>query len=177
MANFPSTIPPVVQEHIDYIRFWLGNLPTSAMSDADMTVFIEMNITTYGDDNCKIAYYSTLDALYWLLREEAKGQGSSGGGGAGTYVSKVQEKVGKREITKEWRTDSSGTSTTATGWQSIIDQLIKDPTLIGCNPIPSTGASTQGLAKVYNTKNRFDTASPWRETKYPKQKTWVGVFK
>lgn len=164
MADFPSATPPSLVEIEAYCRFWLGNLSESQMTSADMQVLIAMNIGKYGEDNCKITYYSMLDILRWLIREQAKGSSGSGGG-AGTYQKKIQEKVGKRERTIEYGIDTSGaTAAVASGFDKILEDLLANPSTIGCNPIDSgTGGEAGGSVIIGVSKDRFDMATPWRE--------------
>lgn len=159
MADFPSANPPDVSEHIAYIRFWLGNVDTSIITDEDMTFLIAVNIGKYGEDNCKIVYYSTLDILRWLIREGAKG--SSGSAGSGE-VSERREKIGKREILEKYAVGTS--SGQATGWDKVLEGLLDSPSSIGCNPIDSgTGTGTGGGSVIIGvSKDKFDHATPWR---------------
>lgn len=176
MADFPTTQPPSISEIEAYIRFWLGNLPTSSISSADMQVLIAMNIGKYGTDNCKITYYSTLDVLRWLIRTEAQGSAGTGGGA----LIKEREKEGDVEIERQYSTASTGETT---GWDKVLEDLLASPNTIGCNPIDETvegqasgsviigGADVNGYEGSLRTRNSFDEArynyryqelSPWR---------------
>lgn len=139
MSGFPTTLPPDLNEIESYIRFFLGNISTSLISSADMQILIAMNIGKYGEDLCKITYYSTLDVLRWLIRNEAKG--SSGATGSGEVKKRV-EKIGKREVTVEW---DVGTSTgESSGWDKVLEDLLADPSTIGCNPIDQSATNNSG---------------------------------
>lgn len=139
MANFPTTIPPDPVEIIAYCRWWLANLPTSMMSDADMEVIVNMNIAKYPDNLCKITYYSMLDILRWLIRNTAKGSAGSVGSGS---VSRIKETIGKR--TKELYYDVGTSTGEASGWDKVLEDLLADPSTIGCNPIDQSTTNNSG---------------------------------
>ncbi|CAH9012207.1 putative head completion adaptor [Vibrio phage 424E50-1] len=174
MAAFPSANPPEVQEHIDYARFWLGNITETVITDVDMTFLIAMNMGKYGTNNCKIAYYSMLDILRWLIREGSKG--SAGQAGTGE-VSKIKEKVGKREKEVHYATGTS--SGTSSGYDKILEDLLSSPTTIGCNPIdvPTGDSSSGGSVLIGGTgKDKNEPASPWRQSLYKTRKTWPNPY-
>lgn len=166
MADFPSTTPPVIQEHIDYIRFWLGDITDTTISDLNMATIIAMNVGKYGEDNCKIVYYSTVDILRWLIRESAKGQSGSTGSGA---ISKIRERAGKRE--KEVTYDVGTSSGSLAGWDKVLDDLLANPSTIGCNPVDSgtDGENTGSVIIGVNTE-KYTFSSPYRQNLNPYSK-------
>jgi hypothetical protein len=159
MAAFPTETPPELQSHEDYARFWLGNLSETQMSSADMQVLIAMNIGKYGEDNCKIAYYSMLDILRWLIREGAKGSAGSAGSGA---VKLREESIGRRKIREEF--DTSGTSATSSGFDKVLEDLLANPSTIGCNPIDSGsgGDGNSGSVIIGVNTDKYTFSSPYR---------------
>ena len=142
MASFPSTLPPVPSEIDSYVRWWLANLPTTTMSMADMLVIIEMNIAKYPDDLCKITYHTTVDVLRWLIRSTAKGSADTAGSGA---VKSRKEVAGRKEITISY--DVGNTSGAVAGWDKVLEDLLANPTTIGCNPLPEA-SDTTGLVLI-----------------------------
>lgn len=150
MSAFPTTTPPDVTEIRDYIRFWLGDLSESYISDDAMNVFITMNIDKYGDNLCKITFYSTIDILRWLIREGAKGSSGTGASGA---LKSIEEESGKRRIKKTYET--SGEGAVESGWQSVLDDLLENPSTIGCNPIDaSTDSGATGSVVIGGVSHR-----------------------
>lgn len=139
MASFPTTLPPNVTEIRDYIRLWLGDLSVSYITDEVMDVFINLNITKYTDNLCKITFYSTLDILGWLIRESAKGSSGSAGTGA---VKKRLEESGTRKIEVQYDVGVSGG--VSSSWETVRDDLLENPSRIGCNPIDSSEKSSTG---------------------------------
>lgn len=160
MASFPSSIPPLVEEHIPYIRYWLGNITEEQISDDDMRVFIEMNMIHYPNDNCKIVYHSTIDILRWIIRAEAAGVSSGGGSGA---ISKIKEKVGRREKEITYESGQNSNSSSSRGWNKVLEDLLENPTSIGCNPIDiDPDGKSMGNVIIGVNKNKWDTDTPWR---------------
>lgn len=121
-----------VGEVIDDVRFWLGNLPTTVMSDADMSRIINgvMQTTTHTD--CDVLYYSTLEVLRWLSRQSE--QGSAGSAGSGSLKKKT-EQVGSLKVIEEW--DVGTSSSSDAGYDKLLADLLAKPSLIGC-PITTT---------------------------------------
>lgn len=144
MTGFPTTTPPDTDEIRDYIRFWLGDLSDSYITDDAMNVFITMNIDKYSDNLCKITFYSTIDILRWLIREGAKG--SSGSVGSRPIKKRLEESKG-RKIEVQYDVGVSGG--TDAGWQSVLDDLLENPSTIGCNPIDaSTDSGATGSVVI-----------------------------
>lgn len=121
-------------ELITFVRFWIGNLPISEISDSDMTVIITMVRSQYPAANdCELKYYATKNVLEWLIRKD--NQASSGTNATGAVTKRVEE-INTRRI--EVTYDSSGETATAGGYQDILDMLEADPTTLGCRPFEST---------------------------------------
>jgi hypothetical protein len=115
-------------ELIPQVRFFLGNLSTTVISDADMTIIIDGVLVNHPDGtDCDQLYYSTVATLQWLIREEAGGSG----GGSGE-VSKRTEKEGNVTVTEEY--EVTGTST---GWDKVLSDLLATPNSIGCVVTPT----------------------------------------
>ncbi|MCP4986967.1 MAG: hypothetical protein GY928_13230 [Colwellia sp.] len=162
-----ATTPELIVD----VRFFLGNLSTSAISDADLTTTIDKVCITYPTNACDQLYYSTLATLRWLIRKEAGGSSGSAGSGA---VKKRVEKEGNLSVTEEY--DVSATSSTTTGWDKVLENLLKSPKTIGCTittTTTSTGTSSGGMVliggvsqtqadRVYNNK---DTRTATRKTR------------
>ena len=183
MSNFPTTQPPSIEEIRLYIRFWLGNVtPSTSISDNDMDILIAMNIGKYGNDLCKITYYSTVDVLRWLIRKQAQASAGTGGSGA---VKRIKESEGNVTIEQEFY-DTAGSGATVAGWDKVLEDLLDNPTTIGCNPIDATtgggtgaviigGGDRNGSEAVYESRIRRDKAAyeyrtptnfPWRPSRY-----------
>ncbi len=132
------------------VRFFLGNLSASAISDTDLTTIIDDVCVIYPTNDCDQLYYSTLATLRWLIRAEAGGSSGSAGSGA---VKKRVEKEGSVSVTEEY--DVSATSTTATGWDKVLESLIKSPNTIGCTVTTATTSTSSNTGIVIigtNTK-------------------------
>lgn len=161
-------------EVISYIRFWLGNLPESVISDEDMAQIIAIVRLQYPSaTDCQLLYYSALAILSWLIRKDS--QGSSGTTGTGE-VKRLEESRGKTKIVKEWNVGTSGGTTGS--WDSILEDLLANPDSIGC-PVfsvdPDSGTAG-GMVTINVSKDRFDTGTPWRQNLLsPKKKSWYDV--
>lgn len=182
MSGFPTTQPPDIPEIIAYIRWWLGQLPSSEVGDSDMSIIVAMNIGKYGSDLCKITYYSTVDVLRWLIRKQAQATAGTGGSGA---LKRTKEQEGNVTVEQEFY-DTAGGGATLAGWDKVLEDLLDNPTSIGCNPIDTaTGGGTgaviigggdhNGSQAVYESRIRRDKAAydyrtptnfPWRPSRY-----------
>jgi hypothetical protein len=110
------------------IRLLLGGLPTSTLSDEILDLFIQQNITKYGDDDanlCIVTYNSLLDALRYLDR---KSQQESASGGTSGAVKVREESIGNRRIKLEFTDGSQGGK--ATTWDDILLDFLADPSLV-----------------------------------------------
>jgi len=153
----------------EYLRFWFGNLPESVISDEDMDAIIELVRIQYPDaTDCQLLYYSALAILSWLIRKDS--QGSSGQVGTGEVKSR-EESRGKTRIKVDFDVGTSGGSTGS--WVSMLEDLQADPNSIGCPVFPISTAGEIGSVIIGVTKDRFDTAAPWRQNLLsPKKKSW-----
>lgn len=119
------------KEHAEiaqYIRFWLGNLPTSFISD-DTILFIIDNVDQANPSytGCDLTYYSTIEILRWLSRKQEQGSAGSSGSGA---IKKRSESAGGVSVTVEY--DVGVSSGEASGWGAILEDLLNNPNSIGC---------------------------------------------
>jgi hypothetical protein len=125
-------------ELIVFIRFWIGNLPVSEISDGDLTTIISGVRLQYPDaSDCLLKYYSVKRTLEWLLRKDNQATSGSDASGA---VSKRLEEIGNRKIEIQYATN--GVASTSGGYQDILDMLEEDPSSLGCDPFPSSSPST-----------------------------------
>ena len=157
------------EEAIEYIRFWLGNLPESVISDEDMGKIIDLVRLQYPNiSDCELLYRSTVAVLEWLIRQDS--QGSSGTVGSGEVKKRTEER-GRTKVSQEWDVGTTGGTTGS--WSSILDDLLQNPDSIGCSvfAIPTSGEIGSVVFGI--TKNRFETSAPWRQNaKTPTKKTW-----
>ena len=162
MALFPSTLPPDVTEISGFVRWWAGNIPTTTISDPDMIDIITPITAGYPESICKAVYYSTVNVLRWLIRQESLQQAISGSSGA--VVSRA-EKRGTTTISVAYH-DSDDTSSS---WEDILDALLNDPTLIGCDPFKDEetivirapiigGADINGYEEQFRSRQKFGRA-------------------
>jgi hypothetical protein len=159
-------------EIIADIRFFLGNLSTDVISDADMTIIIEHvvdNNPNYTD--CDVLYYSTLEVLRWLDRQQSAGDSGSVGSGA---VKSQEEKEGNVKVKTEWY--DSGTTTTQSGWSDIIDDLLASPNSIGCTVTVSTSKPSGSVIFGGVSQEEADKnfANPDRRTFQHKKRNFWG---
>lgn len=127
-------------ELITFVRFWIGNLPASEMSDSDMLIIITSVREQYPDANdCLLKYQIIKNVLMWLIRSNLQATGATGGSGE---IKRRTEKRNDSEITVEWDVGTSGgTSASDGGYQEILDMLEEDPTVIGCSPFDTSNKS------------------------------------
>jgi len=166
-----------VTELNEFVRFYLGGLSVGVLDDLTLNQIIQ-NVLDSGvaTTDCQEKYYSTLETLRWLERRQLQEKGSSGATGE---LVESKEKEGNVEITNKY---SSSTTGDGTSWSTLIDNLVTDPTTIGCNPFPSTdgadtgnviigGADINGYERVYETRKARSAAAysarlsgnyPWR---------------
>ena len=164
---FESKDPVVIAE---YIRFWLGNIGESVISEVDLLRLIQMVIDR--DDSftgCDVTYYSTVEVLKFLIRVGEKG--TAGTVGSGEVKSK-KEKVGAVEVTTSYET--SGAAATASGWDRVLADLFSNPSSIGCaittpdqagGSVLFGGVSKSEVDRVNNnpdSKNGYSLNSPFR---------------
>lgn len=166
--------PIDIAEINDYIRFWLGDLTESDISDTTLNRIIQQiidNNPTY--TGCDVVYYSTIEVLRRFIREAAKG--SAGQAGDPT-VKATTEKTGNVSFTTEYHTSSNGEASSS--WQAVLDDLLTDPDSIGCpvtlDTVPSKigivtfgGVSQKEYDRVRNdqdSRNGWNYSSPFRQT-------------
>jgi hypothetical protein len=169
---------PSVVEVNEYIRFWLGGLPQTTISDDILnyiiTLVIDRGVATTG---CDLIYLSAVDLLKYLVRKDE--QGSTGGVTTGSgELKKIIEKVGNQSITQEFDVGSSSTSSKESGWDRVLSDLQSNPDSIGC-PVTQGGTSVKGVGKPHfggvsqkeydrvrndpDSRNGYHTSSPFRQ--------------
>lgn len=165
--DFSSKDPAVIA---GYIRFWLGGLDLSVISDETLLFIIDIILnkdTTY--TGCDVIYYSTLEVLRWLARKQEQGLSSGG------ELRKKSEKVGDVQVSYEY--DTGLVVESATGWKGILEDLLQDPSSIGC---PITTVETDTYSTVHfggvsqseydkvrdntDSRNGWSYSSPFRQT-------------
>jgi hypothetical protein len=122
------------------IRLLLGGLPTSTLSDEILDLFIQQNITKYGDDDanlCIVTYQSLLAALQYLDRRSMQGSAVTGASGD---LKRRTEKLGAREISVEYETGSDGGK--AASWAVLYDDFLRNPQYVCISLKPTTVSST-----------------------------------
>lgn len=123
----------VVSEINTSIRFHLGGLPTSVLSDEVLNLIIQTNIDKHGDldeNKCIVTYQSLLDALKYLIRKQI----TNGGGTAGNVKSR-KERVGSRQIEVE---NFEGSAGDLSSFEDLYDFFIKNPQDICASLVDTT---------------------------------------
>ncbi len=159
-------------QYIAFLRFWLGGLTISDISDATVTLILNMVQSQYpAATECQVKYYFIKATLEFLIRESAKAKSGSAGSGE---VSERREKRGSTEVLEKYNVGS--TSSTTAGWDKVLEKLIADPNSIGCTPFPTTSGGTGssgrsgGSVIIGGTGDKFSTKAPWRETSLGKRR-------
>lgn len=126
------------QEIIDFVRWWLGDLPTSVISDVNMQLLLDMVNLQYPTANdCQKKFYLAKAVLEFLIRQDAQGSAGSAGSGA---VKKTVEQEGNIRYETEY--DVGTSSGEASGWDKVLEDLLNNPSSIGCDPIDSSTGTT-----------------------------------
>lgn len=126
----------VVSEINSSVRYYLGGLSTSILSDEILDFIIVNKITEYGDidDNlCIVTYQSLLEALQYLDRRAMQGSAATGASGD---LKRIEERIGQRVIKKEFETGSDGG--TAASWGTLYDDFLANPQYICKSLIDNT---------------------------------------
>lgn len=140
----------IVSEINGEIRFLLGSLPTSILSDDILNKIIQRNIDKYGSEDdkaCIVTYKSLLDALQYLINESAQGSGSISGGA----LTERTEQVGKKKITVKYSPDASGAPT---GWEELYEKFLADPTLVCDSLVNPPTSSALGSVIIGGVSNK-----------------------
>jgi hypothetical protein len=156
---------------IAWLRFWLGNLPITTISDADLQIILDGVRAQYPSANdCQIQYYFAVATLEWLLRQEA--QGSAGQAGSGDVKKRTEER-GRTKITQEWDVGSS--SGASTGWDAVLEDLLADPNSVGCSVFPPSGDAQSGSVIIDGQGvGLYETNAPWlKSTQRRKSGSWL----
>jgi hypothetical protein len=120
------------------VRYLLGGLTTSVMSDELLNFIIQRNIDQYGDADsnlCLVTYESLKEVLRYLINKDAAGSTGTSGG---ALIKRVEE-IGSRRIEVSYSADGSGT---VNGWQSLLDFYTKHPEEVCISLKPTTQSST-----------------------------------
>lgn len=166
--------PIDIAEINDYIRFWLGDLTESDITDVNLNRIIQQvidNNPTY--TGCDVVYYSTIEVLKRFIREAAKGSSGQAGSGA---IKSVTEKTGNVSFTTDYDVGVSGT--VSSSWSSVLDDLLSSPDSIGCpvtrdveasksSSVIFGGVSQSEYDRVRNdpdSRNGWNYSSPFRQT-------------
>lgn len=140
-------------ELITWIGFWL-NLSEEDISDTTLDIIIEGIRSQYPDaTDCQLKYYLAVRTLEYFIRLGSKPTTGSGS------ISKIREKVGKREKEVTYNAGNNGVAT----WDTLLDDLKSDPSMIGCEPFPDTGNSL-GRVFIGGTGDRYSPVAPYRQS-------------
>ncbi|AGH32190.1 hypothetical protein VPHG_00123 [Vibrio phage 11895-B1] len=148
-----------------WVRLYLGEIDVTVISDEVLDTLIDTMLASgIAEDDCQEKYYSVKLTLEWLIRKQAKDLATSCGSGSGGVTKRV-EQIGKRKIEVQFSDASDATS--LVGWDKLYDDLISDPTLIGCNPFPDAAANGGVIIGV--SKDPYEMSSPFRDhLNYPR---------
>lgn len=165
------------QEFIDWLRFWLADLPVTSISDANLTLLLSSVKSAYPSaTDCQIKYYFAIATLEWLVRASAKG--SAGSAGSGEVKSRT-EKTGAVSVTTDY--DVGTSSGISTGWDRVLEDLKDNPDSIGCDVFPDITGSSKSSSVIFggvsqseydkvrnnsDSRNGWNTSSPFRDSLY-----------
>lgn len=105
------------------VRFLMGDVSESQLSQETLLKIIEDCITIYGDDDkfeCEVTYCALLKSIRYMINK----QNNSQGGDSGTLIAS-KEKVG--DLSVEKRFSSSSSTNTSSGWEKMYDYYLKHP--------------------------------------------------
>ena len=169
------------QEVAEYIRWWLGELPITTLSEDTLLYIIEIEALNNSISGCELIYRSTVAVLEYLVRVQAKGQASSGGGGSGSAVKSIEEKVGGVTKKTTWDTSSSSSDAVVAGWDRVLEDLKDNPDSIGCDVFPDITGSSKSSSVIFggvsqseydkvrnnsDSRNGWNPSSPFRDNLY-----------
>lgn len=144
------------EEFISWLRFFLANLSTDIISDADLQIILDQVKTQYPEaSDCRIKYEFAVETLNHLIRKGSVEEGANG------ELRSRLEKNGQRSIKIEY--NSGSTDGTLSGWESILANLQADPDSVGCVVFPPVeGVVSSGIVIIGGQDvPRYSTASPW----------------
>ena len=127
------------------VRYYLGGIPETTLSDTLLEDIINRTMTRYGldfnvdDDYCKTVYYSILETLKYLIRENISSSASTGGG----EIKSRSEKVGDISVKTEY---TDGTDASESRWDTLYDYYLANPTDV-CEDLADLAKSS--FATVY----------------------------
>lgn len=160
------------------IRYYLGGLPTSTLTDDILNDIITRTMTrnsldfNVDSDYCKSVYYSLLESLRYLIRNNISSSAISGGG----EIKSKMEKVGQIQIKTDYM---EGSSAADSGWDDLYDDYLANPQYI-CEELADLakssfagvyfgGVSQSEYDKVNNnqdSRNGWDVETPYRKSIY-----------
>lgn len=160
------------------VRYYLGGIPETTLSDALLEDIINRTMTRYGldlnidADYCKTVYYSILETLKYLIRENISSSSSTGGG----EIKSRSEKVGDVSVKTEY---TEGSDASESGWDILYDYYLANPTDI-CEEL--TDLAKSSFATVYfgdvsnkevdrvnsdqDSRDGWDVQTPYRDSVY-----------
>lgn len=118
------------EEVKERVRFLLGDVSTSVLSEATLDMILDDCINEYGDDDtylCEITYCTLLESLRYLIR---KNQAESGVLGQQRRRKEVR---GKTTIEVEY---GDSTDYVTSGWQEMYTDYINHPEYV-CDSLKS----------------------------------------
>lgn len=137
-----ATVPELIAD----VRFFLGNLSEEAISDEDMTVIIEAVILKYPDNDCDQLFYSIIGVLEWLIRKGETDVAESGS------VTERTEQEGNVKIMQKYGV--TGTDGVTTGWGRILEDLLTNPSSIGCDITVPEDTKNAGIVIIGTTAKK-----------------------
>ena len=127
------------------VRYLLGGLDTTIMSDAVMDDIIQRSVNEHSledEDFCIVTYESLLAVLRYLIRAQAAGAGGVSGSGA---VKSREESVGKRSVKVQYDVGVSGA--TSSSWEALLDDFIANPQYV-CDSLVNPETSGSGVVII-----------------------------
>lgn len=162
------------------VRYYLGGLPTSELTDDILNDIITRTMTrnsldlNVDSDYCKSVYHSLLETLRYLIRNNISS--SAGAGSGGGKIKSLSEKVGDVQIRTEYM---DGSSASDSGWGDLYDDYLANPQYI-CEELSDLakssfagvyfgGVSQSEYDRVNNdqdSRNGWDVETPYRKSIY-----------
>lgn len=150
------------QQRIETIRFLLGDVSTSTISDTAIDYFVTQEEEYYGtgiDGQCYVLYNALLKCLLWLVNKNVS---STGGAVTGGAITKVREKMGSIEKEINYSSSSADSSTATSTWKDLYDLYKTNPELV-CkslkrnlsNLIHVGGVSVSEKYEIYSDPDTF----------------------
>ena len=141
----------------DFVRFFLS-LSCDAMSDDDLNLIIESVLSSgIAESDCQEKYYAVKATLEYLIRKNSISTGTGDGSGK---VRIREEVIGRRRVKVEY----SDKKDTVSDLESVLADLLADPTILLCDPFPTNPDSkgSGGVIIGVNKKKYVQNETPWR---------------